>query len=83
MTNKRFPIERKSIKLDIFGEKIIAPLTVAGDIPTLFKTFREAGSTPSKEIQRINKFNERFEEIKQFQEQQEGYLRSGQVRRIQ
>lgn len=68
---------KKSRKVDIFGLKVNAPDTVPEDIPTLFKTFRQAEGSPKKELKRIRKFRKRFEEIEEFQEMQEGLQRSG------
>lgn len=68
---------RKKRKISLFGMKVNAPESVPDDIPSLFKTFRDAEGKPKKELDRINKFKRRFEEIEEFQEWQDGLARTG------
>lgn len=68
---------RKKRTVNIFGVKVNAPESVPDDIPSLFKTFRDAEGKPKRELERINKFKKRFQEIEEFQEWQDGLARTG------
>jgi len=73
---------RKKRKINIFGLEVNAPDTVPDDIPTLFKTFREAEGKPKKELERINRFKKRFEEIEEYQAWEQSQRSSGRNGRL-